>query len=57
MPVWRPGDWITVTQGPIEKYDGQIEDVNEEQRTVKASISVFGRPVKLDLDYSQIEKI
>lgn len=51
------GDTVKVISGPLENSTGVVEDINVEKERVKVSISMFGREISAELEYSQIQKI
>jgi transcriptional antiterminator NusG len=52
-----PGDSVEVTDGPFSDFSGAVEEVYPEKGKVKVTVSLFGRPTSVELDYLQLKKI
>ncbi len=52
---FRVGDPMKVVDGPFLDFTGFIEEVNAEKQKVKVTVSIFGRPTPVELDFLQIE--
>jgi len=52
-----PGDSVEVTDGPFSDFNGTVEEVYPEKGKVKVTVSLFGRPTSVELDYLQLKKI
>ena len=52
---FNKGDLIKVVSGPFIDFTGTIESVNEDKQKVKVTVSIFGRPTPIELDFFQVE--
>jgi len=48
------GQAVEITEGPFADFSGTVEEVLAEKGKVKVSVSLFGRPTTVELDYLQL---
>ena len=54
---FKVGDSIHVIDGPFMDFSGFINEINNEKQKLKVSVSIFGRPTPVELDYLQVELV
>ena len=52
---FKKGDAIKVVAGPFIDFTGFVESLNEDKQKVKVTVSIFGRPTPIELDFFQVE--
>ena len=50
------GDYVTITEGPFESYEGTVDDVLPDKGLVRVLVTIFGRQAPIELEYWQIQK-
>ena len=52
---YKVGEAVKVTDGPFAGFSGFVNEVNQDKQKVKVSVSIFGRPTPIELDFLQVE--
>ena len=53
---YKKGDAVKVVDGPFMDFSGFVTEVNHDKQKIKVSVSIFGRPTPVELDYLQVIK-
>jgi transcription termination/antitermination protein NusG len=48
------GQVVEITEGPFSDFSGTVEEILHDKGKVKVSVSLFGRPTTVELDYLQL---
>lgn len=48
------GQVVEITEGPFTDFSGTVEEVLHDKGKVRVSVSLFGRPTTVELDYLQL---
>jgi transcriptional antiterminator NusG len=51
---FMPGQVVEITEGPFSEFSGTVEEVLPDKGKVRVSVSLFGRPTTVELDYLQL---
>ena len=48
------GQAVAITEGPFADFNGTVEEILSDKGKVRVSVSLFGRPTSVELDYLQL---
>jgi transcription termination/antitermination protein NusG len=48
------GQVVEITEGPFSDFNGTVEEVLPDKGKVRVTVSLFGRPTAVELDYLQL---
>ncbi|MBM4392831.1 MAG: transcription termination/antitermination protein NusG [Deltaproteobacteria bacterium] len=51
------GEEVRVVDGPLAPVVGKVEEVNSARGRLRVTVTIFGRPTSVELDFTQIEKV
>jgi transcriptional antiterminator NusG len=54
---FKTGDQVKVIDGPFTDFSGFVSEVNQEKKSLKVMVSIFGRPTPVELDFLQVQTI
>jgi len=53
--TYRVGEQVSVKSGAFANFTGEVEEVNQDKRKIWLSVSIFGRPTRVEVDFSEVE--
>lgn len=54
---FEKGDRVRVKDGVFKDMEGDVKDILEDKNQAKVEVSIFGRPVIIDVEYWQVERV
>ncbi len=51
------GENVKIIEGPFETFTGLVDEIDFVRKRLKISVSIFGRPTPVELEFHQVEKI
>jgi transcriptional antiterminator NusG len=54
---FEKGDRVKVKEGMFKEMEGEIKEIIEAKNQVKVELTIFGRPVLVEMEYWQVERL
>ncbi len=51
------GDMVKIKSGAFDGFDGVVDEVNPDKGTIKVTVTIFGRPTPVELEYWEVEPV
>lgn len=54
---YEVGAAVRVKSGAFANFQGEVVEVNNEKRKLRLSVSIFGRPTPVEVDFTEVEPV
>lgn len=55
--TYHVGQQVRVRSGAFANFTGEVEEVNNDKQKIWLSVSLFGRPTRVEVDFSEVEPV
>ena len=55
--LYKVGDRVRISDGPLESFTGTVEEIDPEKNKVSVAVSMFGRETPVELELDQVEVV
>jgi len=56
-PEFEKGDRVRVKDGMFKEMEGEVKEIVEAKNQVRVELTIFGRPVTVEMEYWQVERV
>ncbi len=53
----KPGESVKIKEGPLESFEGIVDEVIPSKGIVRVTVTIFGRATPVELEYWQVESV
>ena len=55
--TYQVGQQVRVRSGAFANFTGEVEDISNDKQKIWLSVSLFGRPTRVEVDFSEVEPV
>lgn len=55
--TYQVGQQVRVRSGAFANFTGEVEEINNDKQKIWLSVSLFGRPTRVEVDFSEVEPV
>jgi transcriptional antiterminator NusG len=55
--TYNVGQQVRVRSGAFANFAGEVEEINVDKQKIWLSVSLFGRPTRVEVDFSEVEPV